>query len=118
MNQHWLALQQQLDAAAVTQRTSLKDIQTFQVSDQEVSDQGLAVVNAPQKSRDAVGVSAFNQGWIFFGCGSNFRCLTGADQLKETLAHRARLASVSAPAEARTVSFDPFPTEPGLVRLE
>ena len=60
MNQHGLPLKQQLDASAVTQSTSLEDIQTFQVSEQEISDQGLTVVNAPQKSRDALGVSAGN----------------------------------------------------------
>src|ERR1700722_6333255 len=118
MNQHRFVLQQRLDSAAIPQRTSLEDIQTLQVRKQEVSDHRLAVVNAPQKSRDALGVSAGNQGGIFFRSSGNFRRLPGADQLKETLAHRARLASESATAAARTASFAPFCTEPGLVRFE
>ena len=60
MNQHWFLLQQRLDSGAIPQRTSLEDIQTLQVREQEISDHRLAVVNAPQKSRDALGVSAGN----------------------------------------------------------
>ena len=94
MNQHRLVLQQQLEPAAVTQRTSLENIETLQLAEQEGSDQGLAVVNAPQKSRDALGVSASNQRRIFFCGGGNFRRLAVLYQIKKTLAHRASLASV------------------------
>ena len=65
-----------------------------QMGEQEIPDQRLAVINAPQKSRDALGVSASNQRWIFFRGGGDFRRLAAADQVKKTLAHRPRLASV------------------------
>ena len=120
MNQHGLPLQQGLDAAAVTQRASLEDIQTLHVGEQEVSDQGLTVVNAPQKSRDALGVSASKKRSIFLRGGGDFRRLPTPDEVKKTLAHRPRLASppVSPAEAAKTGSVDPFVTEPGLVRLE
>jgi hypothetical protein len=37
------------------------------------------VVNAPQKSRDALGVSASNQRWIFFRGGGDFCRLAVSD---------------------------------------
>src|SRR5580700_151105 len=61
---------------------------------QEIPYQRLPVINAPQKSRDALGVSASNQRWIFLCSGGYFRRLTSTDQVKKTLAHRSRLASV------------------------
>jgi len=95
------------------------------VGKQEIPDQRLALINAPQKSRDALGVSASNQRRIFFCGGGNLRRLAVLDQIKKALAHRASLAqcatawlSVSPTEAASTVSFDPLTTEPGLVRLE
>ena len=43
--------------------------------EQEIPDQRLAAINAPQKSRDALGVSAFYERWIFFHGSCHFRRL-------------------------------------------
>ena len=59
MNQHGILLQQRLDAVAISQCGGLEYIQSGQMGEQEVPDQRLAVINAPQKSRDALGVSAW-----------------------------------------------------------
>ena len=125
MNQHGLLPQQRFNSAAIAESTGLENIQTGKVGKQEVPDHRLTAINAPQKSRDALGVSASDQRRIFFrGCG-NFCRLAVLDQIQKALAHRASLhqwaatcPSVSATEAARTASFDPFTTEPGLVRLE
>ena len=94
MNQHGILPQQRFNAGAIAQGASLKNIQGVQAGKQEIPDQRLAVINAPQKSRDALGVSASNQRRIFFCGGGNFRRLAVLYQIKKTLAHRASLASV------------------------
>jgi hypothetical protein len=90
------------------------------MGEQEISDQRLLVINGPQKSRDALGVSASNKRWIFFRSGGDFRRLPTPDEVEKALAHRLRVASPPASDidAAKTASFDPFGTEPGLVRLE
>ncbi len=126
MNEHGILLQQPLDAAAIPQGGGLEYVQSGQPGEQEVPDQRLPAVNAPQKSRDALGVSACNKRWIFFRGGGDFSRFAAADEVEKALAHRLRLASpfedlsvvVSATEAARTVSLDPLVTEPGLVRLE
>jgi hypothetical protein len=123
MDQHRILPQQRFNAPAIAQSAGLKNIQRVQVGQQKIPDHRLAAINTPQKSRDALGVSASNQRRIFFRGGGDFRRLTGADQIEKTLAHRASLASVrgywtSAKEAAKTASFDPLTTEPGLVRLE
>ena len=118
MNQHGILPQQRFDAATISQGGGLEYIESRQMGEQEIPDQRLAAINAPQKSRDALGVSACNHCWIFFCGGGDFRRFSVAYQIKETLTHRLRLASVSATEAARTVSLEPFCTEPGLVRLE
>ena len=87
-------IQQRFDPPAIAQSAGLKNVQVGQVGQQKISDYRLAAVNAPQKSRDALGVSASNQRRIFFCGGGNFRRLAVLDQIKKTLAHRASLASV------------------------
>ncbi len=94
MNQHWILPQQRFDAAAIAQGGGLENIQAGQVGEQEIPDQRLLVINAPQKSRDALGVSACNQRWIFFRGGGDFCRCAAADQVKKTLAHRLRVASL------------------------
>ena len=99
---------------------------TSQPGEQEIPDQRLPAINAPQKSRDALGVSAGNQRWVFFRGGCNFSCCAAADQVKKALTHRIQTSigthgldvSVSATEAASTVGFDPSVTEPGLVQLE
>ena len=120
MNRHGILSQQRFQAAAIPQGGGLKYVQCRQVGEQVIPDQGLLVINAPQKSRDALGVSANNKRWIFLRSGGDFRRLPTPDEVKKTLAHRTRLASpAGSPAEAaKIVSFESFVTEPGLVRLE
>lgn len=118
MNQHGILLQQRFDAVTVSQGGGLEYIESGQMGEQEIPDQRLAAINAPQKGRDALGVSACNHCWIFFRGGGHLCRLSIAYQIKETLTHRFRVASVSATEAAKTVSLDPFCTEPGLVRLE
>ena len=126
MNDHGILPQQWLKADGIPQGGGLEYIQTSQAGEQEIPDQRLAAINAPQKSRDALGVSACNKRWVFFRGGGNFSSRAAADQVKKTLAHRFRLASepddlgvsVSATEAASTVGFDPLVTEPGLVQLE
>ncbi len=94
VDQHRILPQQRFNAAALAQSAGLKNIQRVQVGEEKIPDHRLPAVNAPQKSRDALGVSASNQRRIFFrGCG-DFRRLAVADQIEKTLAHRASLASV------------------------
>ena len=90
------------------------------MAEQVVPDQGLLVINAPQKSRDALGVSASKKRSIFLRGSGDLRRLPTPDEVKKTLAHRTRLASppVSPAEAAKIVSFDSLVTEPGLVRLE
>jgi hypothetical protein len=94
MDQHRILSQQRFNAAAIAQSAGLKNIQRGQVGQQKIPDHRLAAVDAPQKSRDARGVSASNQRRILFRCGGDFRRLAVADQVKKTLAHRASLASM------------------------
>ena len=95
MNQHGILSQQRLEADAISQGGGLEYVQSRQVGEQEVPDQRLPVINAPQKSRDALGVSASNQRWIFLRGGGDFRRLPTADQVEKALAHRSRLASLT-----------------------
>lgn len=126
LNHHCILLQQSLDADAIPNGGCFKYVQIGQAGEQEVPDQRLPAINAPQKSRDALGVSACNKRWIFFCDGGDFCRFAAADQVEKALAHRLRLASpfedlsdvVSATEAANTVSLDPLVTEPGLVRLE
>jgi len=120
MNRHGILSQQRLQAGAVPQGGGLEYVQHRQVGEQVISDQRLPVINAPQKSRDALGVSAKNKRSIFLRSGGDFRRLPTPDKVEEPLAHRLRLASLpeSDIEAARTASFVPFGTEPGLVRLE
>jgi hypothetical protein len=94
MDQHRILSQQRFKAAAIAQSAGLKNIQCGQVGKQKIPDHRLAAVNAPQKSRDALGVSASNQRRILFRSGGDFRRLAVADQVKKALAHRASLASM------------------------
>jgi hypothetical protein len=94
MDQHRILSQQRFNAAAIAQSAGLKNIQRRQVGKQKIPDHRLAAVNAPQKSRDALGVSASNQRRILFRGGGDFRRLTVTDQVKKALAHRASLASM------------------------
>ncbi len=88
MNQHGILPQQRLQADAIPQGGGLEYVQSRQLGEQEVPDQRLPVINAPQKSRDALGVSAGNKRWIFFRGGGDFRRLPAADEVKKALAHR------------------------------
>lgn len=94
MDQHRILPQQRFNAAAIAQSAGLKNVQCVQVRKQKIPDYRLSAVDAPQKSRDALGVSASNQRRIFFRGRGDFRRLAVADQVKKALAHRASLASV------------------------
>lgn len=92
MNQHGVLLQQLLQAVAIAERGALEYVQGGQAGEEEIPDQGLAAVDAPQKGRDALGVSGVNKRRIFFHSSGDFRRLATADQVEETLTHRPRLA--------------------------
>src|SRR5271163_171682 len=119
MNHHGILFQQRLQAGTVSQRAGLEYVQRRKMREQVIPDQWLLAINAPQKSRDALGVSASKKRSIFLRGGGDFRRLPTPDEVKKALAHRPRLASPPSLAEAaKTGSVDPFVTEPGLVRLE
>ncbi len=126
MDQHGILPEQFLQPPGIPQGGGLENIQLGLTRKKEIPDHRLAVLNAPQKSRDALGVSAFNKQWFLLHGGGDFSSLASADQVEKTLAHRFRLASdpddlgvsVSSTEAASTVSFESLVTEPGFVRLE